>query len=53
MKKHKVIIDMTNNSWTFWLRHCTYFGAFLPIILSQPILPIKTAVVRIENDITP
>ena len=53
MKKHGVIIDMTNNFLAFWSGHCTHIGANSPNILSQSRLPTKTAVVRIEKDITP
>ena len=52
MKKHRVIIDMTNNFLAFWPGHYIYIGAISPTILSQPRLPAETAVVRIEKDIT-
>ena len=51
MKKHGVIIDMTNNSLAFWPGHCTHIGA--TSLLSPPSLPTETAAVRIEEDITP
>ena len=51
MKKHKVIIDMTNNSLAFWPGHCIHIGATFLLSLSS--LPTKTAVVIIEGDITP
>ena len=50
MKKHGVIIDMTNNSLAFWPGHCTHIGATFP--LSPPSLSTETAAVRIEEDIT-
>ena len=53
MKKHGVIIDMTNNSLAFRPGHCTNIGATFPNTLSQPRLPAEIAVVRIEKDITP
>ena len=53
MKKHGVIIDMTNDSLAFWPGHCTHIGATSPNTLSQPKLPAETAVVRIEKDISP
>ena len=53
MKKHVVIIDMTNNFLNFWPGHCIYVETFSLTLLSQSILLMKTAVVRIEKDITP
>ena len=53
MKKHGVIIDITNDSLAFWPGHCTHIGATSPTTLSQPRLPTETAAVRIEKDITP
>ena len=53
IKKHEVIIDMTNNFLVFWPGYCIYIGATSPNTLSQPRLPAETAVVRIEKDITP
>ena len=53
MKKHGVIIDMTNNSLAFWPGHCTYIEATSPTTLSQPRLPMETAAVRIEKVVTP
>ena len=52
IKKHGVIIDMTNNSLTFWPGHCTYVRVSPLTILSQPTFPTKTAVVVIEKNIT-
>ena len=51
MKKHGVIIDMTNNSLAFWPGYCTHIGA--TSLLSPPSLPTETAAVTIEEDITP
>ena len=51
MKKHGVIIDMTNNFLAFWPGHCTHIGA--TSLLSPPSLPTETAAVTIEEDITP
>ena len=51
MKKHGVIIDMTNNSLAFWPGHCTHIGA--TSLLSPLSLPTETAAVMIEEDITP
>ncbi len=53
MKKHGVIIDMTNNSLAFWPGHCTYIGATFPTTLNPPSLLTETAIVRIEEAITP
>ena len=52
MKMHEIIIDMKNNSSAFWLGYCTHIGAISPTILNQTRLPMKTAAVRIEKDIT-
>ena len=51
MKKHGVIIDMTNNSLAFWPGHCTHIGA--TSLLNPPSLPTETAAITIEEDITP
>ncbi len=53
MKKHGVIIDITNDSLAFWPGHCTHIGATSLTILSPPSSPIKRAVIRIEEAITP
>ena len=53
MKKHGVIIDMTNDFLAFWPGHYTHIGATSPITLSQPRLPTKIATVRIEKVVTP
>ena len=50
MKKHGVIIDMTNNSLAFWPGHCTHIGA--TSLLSPASLPTEIASVTIEEDIT-
>ncbi len=50
MKKHGVIIDMTNNSLAFWPSHCTHIGT--TNTLSPSSSPTKTAVIRIKEDIT-
>ena len=52
MKKHGVIIDMTNNFLVFWPGYYIYIGAISPTTPSQPRLPMETAVVRIEKYIT-
>ena len=52
MKKYKVIIDMTNNFLAFWPGYCTYIGVSSCIILSQLILLIETAIVRIKKNTT-
>ena len=51
IKKHGVIIDMTNDSLAFWPSHCTHIGT--TSLLSPPSLPTETAAVTIEEDITP
>ena len=51
MKKHRVIIDMANDSLAFWPGHCTHIGA--TSLLSSPSLLTETAAVRIKEDITP
>lgn len=53
MKKHRVIIDMKNDFLDFWPGHCIYVRASRPTILSYPTLPMETAVIRIEKDVTP
>ncbi len=53
MKKHGVIINMTNNSLAFWLGHYTYIKAIYPTILSPPSLSTEPAAVRIEKATTP
>ena len=52
MKKHGVIIDITNNSLVFWPSYYTQIRATPSTILSQSRLPVKTAVIKIEKDIT-
>ena len=51
MKKHGVIIDITNDFLAFWLGHYTHIGA--TSLLSPPSLPTNTAAITIEEDITP
>ena len=51
MKKHGVIIDMTNDFLAFWPGHCTYIGATSLLSLSS--LPTEITAVIIEEDITP
>ena len=53
IKKHGVIIDMTNDFLAFWPGYCTHIGATSSITLSQPRLPTKRAAVKIEKVITP
>ena len=53
MKKHRIIIDMTNKSLVFWPGHCIHIGATSPTTLSQPKLHVQTAIIKIEKDITP
>ncbi len=53
MKKHGVIINMTNDSLAFWPGHYIQIGATSPIILSLPSSPTETAVLRIEEAIIP
>ena len=50
IKKHEVIIDITNNSLAFWPGHSTHIGA--TSLLSVPSLPTEIAAVTIEEDIT-
>ena len=50
MKKHGVIINMTNDCLAFWPSHCTHIRA--TSLLSLPSLPMKTAAITIEEDIT-
>ena len=52
MKKHGVIIDITNDFLAFWPGHCIHIGAISPNTLSQLRLPTEIAVIRIEKDIT-
>ena len=51
IKKHGVIINMTNNFLTFWPGHYTYIRAIS--LLSSPNLPIKIAAIKIEENIIP
>ena len=51
MKKHRVIINITNDFLAFWLSHCTHIGATSP--LSPPSLLTETVAVRIKIDIIP
>ncbi len=51
IKKHGVIIDMTNDFLAFWPGHCTHIGAISPITLSLPSSPTETAAIRIEETI--
>ncbi len=53
MKKHGVIIDMTNDSLAFWPGYCIHIKATSLTTLSPPSLLTETAVVRIEEAITP
>ena len=50
MKKHGVIIDMTNDFLAFWPGHCIHIGA--TFLLSPPSLPTEIATITIEEDIT-
>ena len=51
IKKHKVIIDMTNKSLIFWPDHYIYIRA--TFLLSPLSLPIEIVAIKIEEDITP
>lgn len=53
IKKHGVIIEMTNNFFIFWPGHCTYIGATSATTLSQLRQPIIIVAIRIKKDITP
>ncbi len=53
MKRHGVIIDITNNSLAFWPGHYTHIGATSSTTLSLPSSPTETVVIRIEKAITP
>lgn len=53
MKNHGVIIDMTNNAWVFKFSYWIYVDVSFSNILSQPILPSKIAVIRLDKDINP
>lgn len=53
MKKHRVVINMTNNFLAFWSDHCIHIGAISSAIPSISGLPIEIAAVRIEKNITP
>lgn len=45
-------MDITNNFFAFQPSNCLYIRVFSPNILSQAILSIKIAVIKIEKDIT-
>ena len=47
-----MIIDMTNKFLVFWPSYCIQIGAISHNTLSQARLPTKTAVIKIEKDIT-
>ena len=49
IKKHKVIIDITNNFLIFWPNYYIYIRASFSTTLSQPIFPIKTTIVKIKK----
>lgn len=53
MKKHDVIINMTNNSLVFWPGYCTQTGAIFLTILSQPESLTQITAVKIEKFVTP
>ena len=50
MKKHRVIIDMTNNSLVFWPGYYIHIGTIF--LLSSPSFPMEIAAVKIEEDIS-
>ncbi len=52
IKKHEIIIDLTNNSLVFWPSYCTHIRATFLITMSQPSSSTEIAVVRIEEAIT-
>lgn len=52
VKNHGVIIDITNNFFTFLSSHFIYIKVFFIIIFHQFILSIKTVIIKIEKDIT-
>ena len=51
MKKHDIIIDMTNNSLAFWPGHCIYIEATSSTTLSQLSLSVEITAVGIKKDI--
>ena len=51
MKKHRVIIDMTNHFLAYWSSYYRYVRATFQ--LNSPSLPMKTIAVKIEKNITP
>ncbi len=53
MKKHGVIINMTNDFLHFWPGYYTHIRATSSTILSPLSLPTQTTAVRIEKAITP
>ena len=46
MKKHGIIIDITNNAIAFWIGHCIYTRASLSIILNQATLPTEVTLIK-------
>ncbi len=52
MKRHKVIINMINDSLAFWPDYCIYNGATFCTKLSLPSLLLEKVAVKIEKDIT-
>ncbi len=53
MKKHRVIIDMTNDSLVFWPGYCIHFGVTSPTILSLSSSSTETIAIKIEDNIIP
>ncbi len=51
MKKHEIMIGMTNNILVFLSGHCTYIRASLLIISDQIILSEKKKSVKTQQDI--
>ena len=49
MKKHEIIVDITNNFLVFWPGHCIYIRA--TFLLNPFCLLTKIVAVKIEKDI--
>lgn len=52
MKKHGVLLDMVNNSITFFTKYCTHFGAFL-FLISQHLEETEMMFKVKQEDIIP
>lgn len=52
IKNYELIMDMTNNSFSFWHSHCIYIRAISFTVPSSSGPPIKTAAIKMNKDIS-